>query len=231
MSKRFTGTEKWDDPWFFELSNENKLLWIYLLDKCNHAGIFQFNQKMTEFILNNKYDWDEIKNIFNSRIVYLTKDKWFIQKFVDFQYGELNPENRAHNSVISILKKEGAYKGLIRSLEGRKDKDKDKALNKHSIYYLDILPKELTKFSDFVVVWKRWVNFRVEIKKKMPKTTVKSQINFLIKQPDPIGCIEQSIMNGWQGLFKLNDKREKKVAEELPMIDVSEESPEQWEDG
>jgi hypothetical protein len=54
-------------------------------------------------------------------------DKWFMPKFVEFQYGnELNEDNRVHRSVIEMLKKEGAYKGLVRAIQGCKDKDKDK---------------------------------------------------------------------------------------------------------
>ena len=32
-------------------------------------------------------------------------EKWFIPDFIDFQYGVLNPDNRAHNSVIQLLNK------------------------------------------------------------------------------------------------------------------------------
>ncbi len=49
--------------------------------------------------------------------------------FIEFQYGNLNPENRAHKSVIDQLVKyqikEGAYKGLTRPLQGCKDMDMD----------------------------------------------------------------------------------------------------------
>ena len=132
MAKRFTATEKWIDPWFCGLSKDNKLFWIYLLDSCDHAGIWQVNWPLVKFYMGD-YIFD--KDIFNGRIVELTSEKWFIPKFITFQYGELNPENRAHLSVINILKKEGAYKGLIRGFQGAtiKDKDKDKDNEKHDI--------------------------------------------------------------------------------------------------
>jgi len=131
MPKRFTASEKWDDPFFFELEPKYKLFWIYLLDKCNHAGIWDVNKKMAEFCIGDKIDWDNIQKIFKDRIEIINNgSKWFIPKFINFQYGVLVEENRAHNSVINILKKEGAYKGLIRGLQGRKDMDMDKDMDK-----------------------------------------------------------------------------------------------------
>lgn len=117
MTKRFTATEKWDDPWFYHLPTHLRMGWIYLLDKCNHAGIYNVNYALMEFHLGNKMEPKD----FNGRVVELSADKWFIPRFVEFQYGELNEVNRAHKSVIDILKREGACKGLIRSLQGRKE--------------------------------------------------------------------------------------------------------------
>lgn len=127
MAKRFTATEKWDDPWFCGLTVSEKLFWNYLCDKCDHAGIWRVNWPLVRFHIG---DFVFNKDNFKDRIIILSDDKWFIQKFIEFQYGTLNPENRAHQSVISILKKEGAYKGLIRGIQGRKDKDKDKDMDK-----------------------------------------------------------------------------------------------------
>jgi len=52
--------------------------------------------------------------------------KWFIRPFIDFQYGDLNPENRVHFSILSILSKEGLCKPLASPCQGAKDKEKDK---------------------------------------------------------------------------------------------------------
>lgn len=125
MPKRFTATEKWVDPWFCSLNNMDRMFWIYLIDNCNHAGIWQVNWALIKFYFGN---YIPLKETFNERIVELNKDKWFIPKFIEFQYGELSPDNRAHQSVLAILNKEGAYKGLTRGLQGRKDKEpyKDK---------------------------------------------------------------------------------------------------------
>lgn len=118
MSKRFTETEKWKDPWFCGLSEKQKLFWIYLVDNCDHAGIWQANWPLVDFYI-KEYKHDALK--FDGRILYISENKWFIKKFIDFQYnGKLNPENRTHKSVIDILEKEGAYKGLTSPMEGCK---------------------------------------------------------------------------------------------------------------
>lgn len=125
MAKRFTDSAKWDDPFFADLSNEYKLLWIYILDKCDHAGIFKVNTKMAEFCIGTKFDWKAVQGVFTGRIQTLNGEKWFIPKFIKFQYGVLAKQNRVHNSIIQILKKEGVFKPLKRSVNGRKDKDKE----------------------------------------------------------------------------------------------------------
>ncbi len=127
MPKRFTATEKWDDPWFFDLSDRSRIAWIYLLDKCNHAGIWVANWKLAEFYLRSPLDI----SAFGDRVVRLREDKYFIPKFIEFQYGTLSEFNRAHVSVIGVLKREGVEnKVLISPLRGAKDKDKDKAKDK-----------------------------------------------------------------------------------------------------
>lgn len=126
MAKRFTATEKWDDPWFFELDAPHKLAWIFLLDRCNHAGIWNVNLKLMEVYVGFRPSVD----VFQGRVKVLGDQKWFIPKFIEFQYGALNPANRAHQSVISILRKEGAYNDLTRPLQGHKDMDKEKDLVK-----------------------------------------------------------------------------------------------------
>ena len=41
MAKRFTDTEKWKKPFIRGLEGAYKLLWLYICDDCDHAGIWQ----------------------------------------------------------------------------------------------------------------------------------------------------------------------------------------------
>ena len=133
MAKRFTDTGKWKKKWIRELDPKYKLFWFYLLDNCDHAGVFDADIASASFHIGLKYSEKEILDTFNRKIIILKKDKWFIPKFVEYQYGELNENNRAHLSVIKILKKYkllGASKGLNKVLNGDKDQDKDKVKDK-----------------------------------------------------------------------------------------------------
>jgi len=105
MAKRFTDTEKWKDEWFTDLSNDNKVIWQYLLDTCDNAGIFKKNIKILNIMCNTNVSAEDILNTFKNRISVLSDDKWFINKFCVFQYGSefLNSKNKAVTSAIQKL--------------------------------------------------------------------------------------------------------------------------------
>lgn len=146
MAKRFTATEKWDDPWFCALAIKEQLFWIYLLDKCNHAGIWQVHWTLVTFYIPG---FIYRPASFEGRILEISASKWFIPKFIQFQYGELNPANRAHASVLLLLEKEGASMGLASPVLGHKDKDKD--MDKDKVKVKDVVSKpEKSRHLDFV---------------------------------------------------------------------------------
>lgn len=55
--------------------------------------------------------------------------------------------------------------------------------------------------------WNEWLNFRREIKKKMTPSTIDYQLKFLsnFSVIDAMAIIDQSIQNGWTGLFNLKN--------------------------
>ena len=105
MAKRLTDTEKWKDPFFNELSSDYKLVWIYLLDDCNHAGIWKKSIKRLNFDCSTNLTENDILKTFGSRIVPVSDDKWFIPKFVYFQYGKefIKSKQKSILSAIEIL--------------------------------------------------------------------------------------------------------------------------------
>jgi hypothetical protein len=106
MAKRFTDSEKWQDDWFFNLDQCGKLSWLYIIDHCDHAGFWKKNIKLLNFNTGCNYVEDELLQIFNSRIIKI-EDKWFIPKFITFQYGNkfATSKQKPVQSAIEILRK------------------------------------------------------------------------------------------------------------------------------
>ena len=142
MANRFTDSGKWDDPWFRKLSCKHKAFWFFLLDKCTHAGIWKVDFESASFHIGEDLTEKEIIDVFNGRI-HPFKDKWFIPKFIFFQYGSLSECNRVHKSVIDILEKEGLFKVYRKTLLGLMDMDKDKDKDKDNIKCKELKQKYL----------------------------------------------------------------------------------------
>tara|TARA_R100000234_G_scaffold46587_2_gene27785 strand:+ start:2169 stop:2906 length:738 start_codon:yes stop_codon:yes gene_type:complete len=160
MAKRYIDTEMWKKKWFRKLSPKMKNAWYYLITMCNHAGLYEVDIDLMSVFIGEKITEDEIfRSGLSTQIEILDDDKWYLPKFIKFQYNvsspmELNANNRVHKSVIDIL---NSYSLLdearkphtrplnseIRGLQGAstekegaiykdKDKNKDKDSNKGS---------------------------------------------------------------------------------------------------
>lgn len=104
MAKRFTDTEKWKDEWFLELEPLMKMLWIYMLDTCDFAGVWKVNFKLASYSIGTALDRQSALNALGDRIMVLSLDKWHIPKFITYQQkGYLNPTNNAHKGIINLL--------------------------------------------------------------------------------------------------------------------------------
>src|SRR5688572_9454509 len=116
MPKRFTDTDKWKKPFIKGLPAAYKLLWQYILDDCDHAGIWQVDFDVAQIRIGEKLDLKSALKFFSDRVeVFNDGSKWFIKDFILFQYGELSEKNRLHLSVINVLKKNkvGPYKAHV----------------------------------------------------------------------------------------------------------------------
>ena len=139
MAKRFTDTEKWKKPFIRGLQGAYKLLWLYICDDCDHAGIWQVDIEVAQIRIGEKIDSKEAVKSFDEKIIIFDKgNKWFIPSFLEFQYPSgLNPDNRAHNSVIILLEKYSLIiskdKPLISPSEGSMDMDMVKDMDKDMV--------------------------------------------------------------------------------------------------
>ena len=141
MAKRMTDTDKWKKRFVRDLSPQHKLLWFYILDDCNHAGIWEVDIEVASIRVGYELVYDMLPKEFLDKVVIFDNgDKWFIPDFIDFQYGELNPNSNVHKSVIQLLERynlEGYVKGLQTLPNTVQDKDKvivkDKAKSKRFV--------------------------------------------------------------------------------------------------
>jgi hypothetical protein len=130
MARRFTDSEKWKDDWWGALSNDHRLVWLYLVDSCSIAGIWKKDFRGLNFNCNTNLNEEEFLKVFGTRVI----DKghyFFIPKFVFYQC----PKNLNSNkpAILSIVKELKQYNltGIIQQLFGNdyliiKDKGKGK---------------------------------------------------------------------------------------------------------
>ena len=163
MSKRFHDTDIWDEDWYLDMPLEYRSFWLYVKDKCDHAGIWRPNLRRFNSDIENKIDLDtaiEYFNVDKERITPLESGHWMVAEFVPFQYGKnLNLNNRVHLSVFNRLNDLEVNLGSIRGLnevklgssrpqdevkEGVKDKDISKIVIS--------LEKRMTSFKDDIMV-------------------------------------------------------------------------------
>lgn len=128
--KRFTDTEKWRDPWFRRLSPELKSFWSFVLDNCDPSGVWKVDMEYANFAIGGSLTEETVLAAMPGRFKSIGGGKWFILKFILFQYGELRDDCRPHNAVIRFLKEHGLHKEYLKSIQRvsdtLKDKEKDK---------------------------------------------------------------------------------------------------------
>ena len=132
MAKRLTDTEKWNDDWYISLCNDYRIIWQWLLDNCNHAGICKRSIRLLNLMCNTSISEAELIIIMEGRVV-SNGNNWFIPKFLKFQYASLHSnrpviisvikELEKHNLVIMIPESFGNDYLIIK--DKSKDKDKD----------------------------------------------------------------------------------------------------------
>lgn len=106
MAKRFTDPNKWHDEWFMELKPEFKLLWIYLTDVCDHAGIWRVNKRLAEFNIGH-IDWSQAKEALVDRVYFGNDQYWFVPKFLSFHYGRDLKYGNAIKSAVKLIEDKG----------------------------------------------------------------------------------------------------------------------------
>ncbi len=105
MAKRFIDSGLFDDDWFMDLSKEGKILWLYSITKCDHAGILKLNIKLCKVQTGINNIETVIKELGN-RLVRVNEQLLFVPKFVVYQYpGFPDCKFPAARSAIKTLEK------------------------------------------------------------------------------------------------------------------------------
>jgi hypothetical protein len=148
MAKRFTDTEKWKDDWYISLSNDNRIIWQWLLDNCTHSGLCKRSIGLLNMMCRTSYTEDQIIEIMTDRII-IHGSNWFIPKFIKFQYSTLLSAKPAILSVVRDIFEynlkamipesfgndyiiiEKSFENHCKMIKDKvKDKDKDKVKDK-----------------------------------------------------------------------------------------------------
>jgi hypothetical protein len=160
MAKRFTDTEKWKKQWFRSLTPEYKCFWIYILDNCNHAGIWDVDIELASFCIGAKLEPDKIKVLFQEQYQEIdTGRKWFIRDFLLFQYVRLS-KSVMNSNIVEVLERYGLTlpvpyakgKGRDKETETETEKVTDKVkVTDNKLKHLDyvfLTAEELKKLQD-----------------------------------------------------------------------------------
>ena len=103
---RFTETLKWSDPWFRRLSPTAKLAWFYAVDHCDNIGVVELDLEFLSADCGSKCNEKTIQEL-GERLQPIGGNRYFIPKFIGFQYGRLSESCRPHEKVIEAIRSHG----------------------------------------------------------------------------------------------------------------------------
>jgi hypothetical protein len=221
--KRFSETNKWEDPWFRKLKPKYKTFLQYLFDRCDNAGVWVVDLDLAATYVGDKIDGGDALKVFEGRVVDMQNGKWLIPQFVQFQYGVLSVQCHPHKKILELLTKHSLIVGsdgkttlpgtlptrVVNTLQDKEEeKDKDKEVSSGAEKRDDLglnFPQNL-RTPGFTATWEKWVPFRKKMKGcKDWVTLFQGQLDWLGTFPEgtAIAILDQSIRQGWQGLWEI----------------------------
>ncbi len=173
MSKRFIDTGLFDDEWFMNLSQDGKILWIYFITRCDHAGIMKLNTKLCR-AQTDIMSIDTVIKELGNHLVTVSEHLFFIPIFIQYQYPDFpNSKGRQQQSAVEILtkyklldkgiitvSKELAGSGLIDNKELSNTYDNDNSIDQEKVpvnigfdVFWDLYDKKVGDETKLIQIW------------------------------------------------------------------------------
>lgn len=179
--------------------------------------LFKYQDK--EWFMFKRDSFDRINSYIitkrtKSEYLNLTKDFIDSEKFLEIigNYSDVGTTSIISNKQQVVSNKQETMDSLI-------DKDKDKEMakdkNKDAVHDFQVPTSLNTK--EFLESWGDFIKHRKQIKKPLTDMSAKMQLKKLAEIPveEAIKRVEQSIANGWQGIFEVKDGNNKQAYKEL----------------
>ena len=107
MSYIYTATNKWDDAWFSDLSNDAKILFYYISEKCNNAGFYEINKKimLVQINMNEARSRECFTEIKKAYVMSADRKTVWLKNYIKHQRKLPLKENVSnHKQIINFLK-------------------------------------------------------------------------------------------------------------------------------
>ena len=107
MTYIYTATNKWDDAWFSNLSNDAKILFYYIMEKCNNAGFYEINKPtmLVQTKMNETRSRECFVEIKKAYVMSIDRQTVWLKNYIKYQRKiPLKEHISNHKQIINILK-------------------------------------------------------------------------------------------------------------------------------
>lgn len=107
MSYIYTATNKWADNWFLNLSNDAKILFYYISEKCNNAGFYEIHKPtmLVQTDMNEARSRECFIEIKKAYIMSVDRQTIWLKNYIKYQRKiPLKEHISNHKQIINILK-------------------------------------------------------------------------------------------------------------------------------
>lgn len=214
--------------WLGVLSAESRLTWINLLCYVKGFGSRGRVRSMapSRFAQMTFVGEESVRQLLiaaeSSGALTIEGSEWCIAKWSEYQSDETNAERQARFREKQRQVESNGSNALLTEVTptntntNTSTNTRDNPPTPQGAFKGVEVPPELVPHLEAL---KEWEQYRKSRKVKTEAATWRKQFAFLKDQPDPEACINQSILQGWSGLFpvksglsprdSMNDKRDR----------------------